>query len=345
MNNFSNVPVYSGQPQQDMSFPAVQAPSSLATVEQSRAIAETQAAMIVAQKFPRNENQAYNKIMTACKRKSLAASSSYAFRRGGALVTGPSIRLAEVLARCWGNMTYGFREINRDGDKSEVEAFCWDQETNVRVTRTLSIKHYRDKKSGPQKLKAERDKYEHIASQAQRRVRACILEMIPGDFIEAAEDQCRKTLEQEDGRPIEDRVRDMLMAFKDFGVTEAMIEDFLSHKITAIAPAELVRLQQVYRSIKDGVAPREEFFNINLESKNKPKSEPKPKSNKKGKEPDAEQAEEEPNPLYETPEWAKYKEACEFAPELAKQFPEPTTVDDCIKAADMISRAIDEQGA
>lgn len=52
-----------------------------------------------------------------------------------------------------------------------------------------------------------------------------------------------------------------------------------------------------------------------------------------------------PNPLHQAPEWAKYKEACEIDPDLAAQFPEPTTIEDCVKATDMINRALDEQNA
>ena len=48
-------------------------------VEQSRAVAETQAAMAVAQARPRDEYRAYTQIMKACDRQSLAATSMYAY--------------------------------------------------------------------------------------------------------------------------------------------------------------------------------------------------------------------------------------------------------------------------
>lgn len=314
---------------------AVQANTGTTAIEQSRAISETQAAMIVAQKFPRNENSAYNKIITACKRMSLAETGLYAFRRGGQMVSGPSIRLAETMARCWGNMSYGFREIGRTEDSSEIEAFCWDMEANVRATRTFTAKHWRDTKSGGYAIKEERDKYEMVANQAQRRVRACILEMIPGDIVEAAEKECQKTLQGGDSRPIEDRVRDMLMAFKEFGITEPMIEEHLSHSIKAIMPAELVKLQQIYKSIKDGVAPREDFFNIQGAETSQ-----KLKNLAKGK-----KAEPAANPLHSTPEWAKYQTACDMSHDIAKTLPEPTTPEQCIQAVNQINKTIDARNA
>jgi len=238
----------------------IAAPSAVASVEQARAVAEVQAAMVVARMNPRNELSAYNRIIQACRRKGLAEAATYAYKRGGQIVTGPSIRLAEVLARAWGNMTYGLRELNRSGAESEVEAFAWDLETNTRVTRLFRVKHVREKKEVSVELNSERDIYELIANMGQRRVRACILELLPGDIVEAAEQECRKTLEAGGGVPFEDRVRSMVVAFNDVGVTEEMIERFLQHPIKAIVPAELVRLQQVYRSIRDGVASREHFF-------------------------------------------------------------------------------------
>lgn len=49
------------------------------------------------------------------------------------------------------------------------------------------------------------------------------------------------------------------------------------------------------------------------------------------------------NPLHTTAEWAKYIEACDIDPDLAGTFPEPTTVEDCIKAVGAINQALNEQ--
>ena len=162
-------------------------------VEQSRAVAEAQAAMLVAQARKRDELMAYDKIMSACQRASLAESAMYAYKRGGILVEGPSIRLAEVLARSWGNITYGLRELSRNGGESEVEAFAWDLETNTRVTRQFVVRHIRDKKGGGVALTEERDIYELAANMGQRRVRACLLELIPADIVDSQRQTCGST--------------------------------------------------------------------------------------------------------------------------------------------------------
>lgn len=290
MMNFDDAKVYTGVPvpQQNGMLQQVQTPSALTSVDQARAIAEVRAAMVVARMNPRDEMRAYQRIVMACKRKSLAEQASYAYPRGGKMVTGPSIRLAEVIAGYWGNITYGLRELNRGKGISEVEAFAWDLETNTRVTRQFQVKHIRDKSEGGKELTGERDIYELVASMGQRRVRACILEVVPGDIVEGAEEECKKTLQGGNGEPIEDRIRKMVLAFSEFGISKDMIETRLRHKIEATLPAELVTLQQIYRSLKDGMAKREEFFDMSTGSRSgsAPEEKQEEKKQSKGKKSD-----------------------------------------------------------
>lgn len=258
VDQFGDIQVFTGQELAERT----KTPTSAVAVEQSRAVAEAQAAMLVARMNPRDEITAYERIMTACKRPSLAEAAEYAYKRGGSLVTGPTIRLAEVMARAWGNMAYGLRELGRASGASEMEAFAWDLETNTRVVRTFQVRHVREKRAGNETLTGERDIYELTANMGQRRVRACILEVIPGDIVEAAREQCKKTLSSGAGGPLEDRVRTMVVAFKEFGVSQEMIERLLAHPVKAMVEAEFVRLKQIFRSLKDGMAKREEFFSV-----------------------------------------------------------------------------------
>ena len=277
MEDFTNVPVFTGEMDVRDLTPVEQGQNALTSVEQARAVAEVQAAIVAARMMPRKEEGAFVRIMNACKRKNLAEQAEYAYKRGGVLITGPTIRLAEVLANNWGNITYGMREISRRSGMSEVEAFAWDLETNTRVTRQFQVKHWRDTKEGGYALKEERDIYELTANQGSRRVRACILQIIPGDIIDAARGACHQTIEKSE-EPIEDRIRKMLLAFDGFGVTEAMVEKFLGHKVKAIVAAELVKLTQIYTSLKSGLANREEFFDLTETSA--PKTESKPRTRK-----------------------------------------------------------------
>lgn len=238
---------------------------SLIASTEARAVAEVQASYIIAKKFPRNQHEAYSNIIQACKRPFLAETAMYAYPRGGQLVKGPSIRLAEVLAQCWGNIDCGIREISQGDGVSVAEAYAVDLETNVRIVKVFHVAHSRDTKQGKKRLNDARDIYELVANNGARRLRACILGIIPGDVIDAAVEECGKTLESSEV-PMADRIRKMLSAFDEVGVKLTHIEKRLGHKIDAIIPAELVTLQGIYKSIRDGMADRSQFFDISSDS-------------------------------------------------------------------------------
>lgn len=235
--------------------------SALAVAETERAVAEVQAAMTIAKRFPRNEDLAYAKIMKACKRPGFAEEALYAYTKGGSEVSGPSIRLAEELARDWGNISFGWKILTQDENSSEVRAEAWDLETNVPAYIVFTVPHEFKAKGQIKKVSDPREVYELIANQASRRLRACVLRVIPGDVQDAAVVQCEKTLKDGGGKPLSDRIRDMLAAFlNDHGVTKAMVEKRVGKNAEAITDTELVALRRIYGSIRDGMKPVEEFF-------------------------------------------------------------------------------------
>lgn len=229
-------------------------------IESDRAVAEAQGKLILAKRFPRDEARAYSAVIAACSRPSLAEGAMYAFPRAGQTITGPSIRLAEELARCWGNMSYGTRELSRKEGVSEMEAFAWDEETNVRSIQQFTVRHLRDKRGGPVMLIDERDIYELTANQAARRLRARILAIIPPDIIDAAIEQCRRTIAGGSDEPISDRIRKMVVAFAKFGVTAAQIEAKLGHTIDETTPDDIADLTAVYTSLRDGQSKVGDWF-------------------------------------------------------------------------------------
>lgn len=229
-------------------------------IESSRAIAEAQGKLVIAKRFPRDEARAYAKIIESCKRKGLADEATYAFDRGGQTVSGPSIRLAEELARAWGNIDYGIRELSRKDGVSEMEAYAWDLETNTSSSQKFSVRHWRDTKNGGYAIKDERDIYELTANQGARRLRARVLAILPPDLVEAALAECKLTMAGKSDEPIADRVRKMIRAFEKFGVTAPMIELRLGHTLDAVLPDELADLVGIFNSLKSGMSKAGDWF-------------------------------------------------------------------------------------
>lgn len=236
----------------------------------SRQAQEVQAAMVIAKRFPRNEYEAYNRIMKACERRILAENAMYEYPRGGTKVTGPSIRLAEVLAQNWGNIDFGILELEQKAGESTVMAYAWDLETNVRQTKVFTVKHERKARGSITKLTDPRDIYEMVANQGARRLRACILGIIPGDIVDAAIEKCKETLVKGYKEPLSDRIRKMITVFdKEFQVSQAMLEKFIGCSAEAFSENDFVRLVGVYKSLRDGMAKREDYFDIRVSGSEK----------------------------------------------------------------------------
>lgn len=229
-------------------------------IESERAIAEAQGKLVIAKRFPRDQARAYSAIIDACRRPGLAEEACYSFPRGGQTVSGPSIRLAEMLAANWGNIDYGIRELSRKEGVSEMEAYCWDLETNTLSSQKFTVRHIRDTRGGGVKLTDERDIYELTANMGGRRLRARILAIIPADLIQAAVDMCSKTMAGGADLPIGDRIRNMVTAFSTLGVLPTLIEKRVGHSLDTLTGEELGDLRKIHNSIRDGVSKVGDWF-------------------------------------------------------------------------------------
>jgi hypothetical protein len=228
-------------------------------IEKSRAVTEAMGKLYLAKQFPRDEANAFVKLMQSCSRKSMADEAEYAYPRGKETVTGPSIRLAEEMARVWGNIEYGIRELSDDEESTEMEAYAWDLETNLVTTQKFKVKKERSTKSGTYKLTDQRDVYEQNANLGSRRLRARILAILPPDLKDAALNQCKQTLKpSKDALPT--RVKEMVAAFAKLKVTDVMIEQKQGKKIAEFTPEDIAAIIPIFNSIKDGFSKPGDWF-------------------------------------------------------------------------------------
>ena len=227
--------------------------------ESQRAVAEVQAAIMLAKRFPRDQRQAADNIMVACQRPGLAESALYSYSRGGSDITGPSIRLAECIAQAWGNMQFGLRELEQRNGESTIQAFAWDVENNTRREVVFQVAHTRHTKKGVTTLTDPRDIYEMVANQGSRRLRSCILAVVPGDVVEMAVKQSEDTLTAKaDTSP--EALKKLVTVFEPYKVTREMIEKKIARRLEAITAAQIVNLRKVYNSLKDGMSKPSDWF-------------------------------------------------------------------------------------
>jgi hypothetical protein len=207
------------------------------------------------------QQRAVDAILQDFTRPSLAEHALYSYSRGGSDITGPSIRTAEVIAQRWGNLSYGVRELEQRQGMSVMQAYAWDMQSNTRREMTFNVAHIRSTKKGNYALEDPRDIYELVANQGARRVRACILGVIPGDVIEAAVKQAERTLTLKTEITPE-LIDSLLESFGKFGVTKQMIEARIQRRLDAITPALVVQLKKIYNSMRDGMSTSAEWFDI-----------------------------------------------------------------------------------
>lgn len=235
--------------------------SQATAIEQTRAVAEVQAAVMVAQANPRNVRNAYAAMRVACGRLYLAERARYSVVNRG---SGPTIHLARELARIWCNLDSGVRELRRDDDQSEVLAYAWDQEANTRTSRSFIIPHQRmvnvDGKQTRRDLYDLQDIYLNNQNVGARALRECIFALLPAEFVDEAIRLCKATVQHGDGVPMETRIQNMVSHFATLGVKVRQIETRVGRSRGQWTPEDLAELAIVNSSIQRGdTTARDEF--------------------------------------------------------------------------------------
>lgn len=244
-------------------MPSFMSKNGAVAIAQTRELSEAIAAVQMAKAFPRDIQLCRKAIESECQREGLAEVATYTYSRGGQDITGPSIRLAETLVRCLGNIDAGWRELETSPEASKCEAFAWDKERNIRHNITFTVSHIRHTKKGDYLLTDPRDIYEKCANEAARRKRACILAVVPGDLVDYACDMCDDALKAKTNITKE-RLENMLKAFDEYGVSQKMIEKRIQRNLESITPAQFVALGKILNSLKDGLGKVENYFEVEV---------------------------------------------------------------------------------
>lgn len=239
--------------------------TQMSVYQESKELSEIKGKMYLARQFPRDPEMSMQSVLRECQRKDLAEAAQYEFPRGDSVVRGPSIRLVEVLARHWGNIMSGITEVDVQDDTTTIKCFAWDLETNASDEKTFSVKHERSTKKGSYRLTDERDIYEMVANKGARRKRACLLAVMPGWYVDAALEECDKTLSDslsKSGESLEEIIEKTVNAFAGFGITPEQISAKLNKDIDKLSNNDIVKLRHLYSAIKDGFVKATDAFGI-----------------------------------------------------------------------------------
>ena len=235
---------------------------------ESKELSEIKGKMFLARQFPRDPDWALEAALKECSRKELAEAAQYEYPKGDTVVKGPSIRLVEVLARHWSNITCGVDEIDSKDGETTIKAYAWDLETNVSDSKTFTVRHERTVGKGQnrttKRLTDERDIYEMVANKGARRKRACLLAVLPGWYVDAAVAACEETLKASltDGKSMEEVISSVVDAFAEFNISPQQIQDKLGKEIDKLSKNDVVKLRHLYSAIKDGFVKATDAFGL-----------------------------------------------------------------------------------
>lgn len=223
-----------------------------------------QGELVKADQRRRNEDEARKALIQSCKRRGFAETALYTFPRGGKEITGASVNLAREAARLWGNIEHGFVIVREEENNRLIQAYAVDKQTNTRVIAEDAFKKLiqRKKGNGTEWIRPdERDLRELTNRRAAIIKRNCILEILPKDLIDEAQEAVRATLKKTVKQDPES-VNKMINAFLSIGVKSEMIEKRIGHDVKKATPEELEELRGIYNSIRDGNSTVEEHFEV-----------------------------------------------------------------------------------
>lgn len=223
---------------------------------------QIEAAIIVAKRFPRDIIEVEDYLGKLCGRTRFAEQAEFCYPRGGTDIKGATIKLMEAIAQRWGNIQFGVRVLNRDLDRglSEMQAFAWDCESNVKTERRFEVAHTRDvnKTVNGQRVKIKdkltdaRDISEMEQNIGSRNVRACLERVIPRYIVDECRAMCEKTLNS-DEKPLQDRIKDCKAVFAErYGLSGQQLEQIVGAPIANWTNSHLTKLRGIINALNDG---------------------------------------------------------------------------------------------
>lgn len=219
--------------------------------------AEIDIQISTARAFPRSIKTFLQKAESlATASEEIAASCSYSVPRKGKVISGPTVRLAEIVCSTYGNIRAGSRVIKNNGRSITAQGICHDLESNSSVT--IEVERKITKTDGSQFSEDLQTLTGNAASAIA--FRNAVFKIVPSalvmDIYEKTLDVSRGTLET-----LPKRRDKAIQYFKSLGVKENQICDVLHlKKIEDIDLDTMSTLRGMVSLIKNGESTIHDLF-------------------------------------------------------------------------------------
>jgi hypothetical protein len=243
--------------------------NQMAMVLAAQLQAEVQAAVIQAERSPRDWDQVREKLLRECKRTSFAKAARYNKPVGNG-VQGFSIRFAEACIGAAKHIHTTTRTIWEDDEQRKILVKVWDAQEGVSYADEVTIEktierrsipagaevvRTRKNKSGDQLYivrATEDDLLNKVNAAKSKSIRNSGLRLIPGWLQEEALHEIRGTIKAADEKDPDSAKREIFDAFGELGVDVASLKKFLGHEAQVLTPKELQMLRGLYMEIREG---------------------------------------------------------------------------------------------
>ena len=211
-----------------------------------------------------------NILFLATQDKETAENCFYALKRDGKVIRGASIRLAEIISNCYGNIRASARIIANDGKLVTAQGLCWDLENNVAYS--VEVRRKITNKDG----KPFSEDMQVVTSNAACAIaiRNAVFKCIPLALTSRVQDKIKQVMmgEEKDFATIRKNAVDY---FEKQGVgVKNILALFEKRTIEELTREDVFDLRGIATAIKEGDTTIEQAFSI------APKSNPFGKASK-----------------------------------------------------------------
>ena len=211
-----------------------------------------------------------------------AASMFYVLPRGGKKIEGPSIRMAEVVASCFGNLRFGSRIVDVGDSFITAQGVCQDMEKNTSIT--YEVRRRITNKNGT-RYNDDMIQTTGLAA-ASVALREAIFRIVPRSLYKSIVDEA-KLCSVGKASTMSEKRHKAFDWFKKAGATEAQLLEFLGRNgIDDVTIDDIITLRGLVTAIKDG----ETTVDDALRPASEPKAGSKVRESSIGKTPEASEA-------------------------------------------------------
>lgn len=220
---------------------------------------EVDAQISAAHKYPRSIGKFMREAITlATMSQEIAESCIYSLPRGGKQITGPSVRLAEIVASVYGNIHYGSRIVEEGERDITAQGVAWDIQSNVRVT--VETKRRIVNKYG----KRYDDDMIIVTGNAAGSIaiRNAVFRVVPKSYVQAVYEAARKVAVG-DAKTLESKRIAVIERFEKLGVgRDRVLLRIGKATVEDVGLEDLELLIGLGTAIKDGAQRIEDVFPV-----------------------------------------------------------------------------------